>query len=191
MSPELDWGLKIAGGPVRYAIGEVVGRASKEASDRLTDRFERKRYATQDASDGGKGGIALLVGLTKGIAAGFAVVGVVLGIKKIASRGRTWQIPQEVLRKFPSSWGNGIPNRKGIGTRWADPNDSGNGVRIDQGNPKSGLPSQRVDHVIVRRNGVVIGRDGKPISGSINQDHTNAHIPLSEYKGWSSWDSPT
>ena len=93
----VDWGLKIAGGPVRYAIGEVVGRASKEASDKLTDRFERKRYATQDASDGGKGGIAVLVGLTKGIVAGLAIVGVVLGAKKLASRGGS---RDQVLKKF-------------------------------------------------------------------------------------------
>ena len=63
-------------------------------------------------------------------------------------------------------------------------------VRIDQGVPHSPSPSQQVDHVIVRRDGVVVGRDGNPISGSIKSDPVNAHIPLSDWLGWSSWDRP-
>jgi hypothetical protein len=35
-----------------------------------------------------------------------------------------------------------------------------------------------VNHVIVRSNGVVLGRDGEPIDGSIQNDPENAHIPL-------------
>jgi hypothetical protein len=45
-------------------------------------------------------------------------------------------------------------------------------------------------NVIVRVNGRVIGRDGKPIQGSISEDYENAHIPLSEYIKWERWDSP-
>ena len=92
--------------------------------------------------------------------------------------------------KLPESWGSGSPNKKGIGSRWQDPGNPGSGVRIDQGNPNSPFPSQQVDHVIVRDNGKVIGRDGKPIRGSINEDPTNAHIPLSEWLNWSSWNTP-
>ncbi|MFC0027954.1 RHS repeat-associated core domain-containing protein [Micromonospora chaiyaphumensis] len=92
--------------------------------------------------------------------------------------------------KLPASWGNGKPNKKGVGTRWQDPKNQGNGVRIDQGNPNSPSPSQQVDHVVVRSNGKVIGRDGKPITGAINEDPTNAHIPLSEWQKWSSWNHP-
>ncbi|MFJ9786164.1 RHS repeat-associated core domain-containing protein [Amycolatopsis sp. NPDC101161] len=92
--------------------------------------------------------------------------------------------------KLPEGWGEGKPNKKGVGFRWQDPKNQGNGVRIDQGNPNSPFPSQQVDHVIVRVNGKVIGRDGNPISGAIDQDPTNAHIPLSEWQNWSSWSRP-
>jgi len=47
-----------------------------------------------------------------------------------------------------------------------------------------------VDHVVVRKDGKVIGRNGKPIKGSIDEDFDNAHIPLSEYERWKSWCSP-
>ena len=99
-------------------------------------------------------------------------------------------IPPEVTDKIPPEWGEGKSNRKGDGTRWQDPNDKGSGVRVDEGNPSNSQPSQQVDHVVVRDKGVVIGRDGKPINGSIKQDPANAHIPLSEYKNWRSWNKP-
>jgi RHS repeat-associated protein len=93
--------------------------------------------------------------------------------------------------KLPSEWGDPLPTKKGIGFRWLDPeNPRGNGVRIDQGDPNSPWPSQQVPHVVVRSDGKVIGRDGKPINGSIDQDAENAHIPLSEWKTWSSWNAP-
>lgn len=92
--------------------------------------------------------------------------------------------------KLPEAWGSGKANKKGVGFRWQDPKNQGNGVRIDQGNPNSPFPSQQVDHVIVRVNGRVVGRDGKPISGAIDQDPTNAHIPFSEWRSWSSWNRP-
>ena len=44
--------------------------------------------------------------------------------------------------------------------------------------------------MVIRKNGVVIGRDGNPIRGSIKNDFDNAHIPLSEYEGWKTWYSP-
>ena len=100
-----------------------------------------------------------------------------------------WGVPKNVTDRLPSGWA-AKPNKKGVGTRYQDPNNPGNGVRIDQGNPNHSLSSQQVDHVIVRRNGQVIGRDGNPIQGSIKQNAENAHIPLSEYQKWGRWDSP-
>jgi len=100
-----------------------------------------------------------------------------------------WRIPKNVSNKFPSSWGSKL-NKKGVGTRWQDPNNPGSGVQIDKGNPNHTLSSQQVDHVIVRRKGQVIGRDGNPIQGSIRQNAEQAHIPLKEYQGWKSWHSP-
>jgi RHS repeat-associated protein len=92
--------------------------------------------------------------------------------------------------KLPGSWGSGTPNKKGVGTRWTDPDNPGNGVRVDRGDPNSSFPGQQVDHVIVRRNGNVIGRDGRPISGSIQDNAEMAHIPLGEWQTWESWYKP-
>ena len=92
--------------------------------------------------------------------------------------------------KLPDEWGKGNPNKKKPGQRWQDPDNPGNGVRIDEGDPSSPFPSQRVDHVIVRVDGKVIGRDGEPIRGSIKDDAENAHIPLDEWLAWKGWGSP-
>ncbi|MEV4731932.1 putative T7SS-secreted protein [Saccharopolyspora sp. NPDC049426] len=100
-----------------------------------------------------------------------------------------WEDPA-VQEKLPEEWGDGNATKKGVGQRWQDPNDPGSGVRIDQGNPNNSQPTQQVDHVIVRDQGKVIGRDGEPISGSVKQDPENAHIPLSEWKQWKSWNHP-
>ena len=92
---------------------------------------------------------------------------------------------------MPEEWGGGSFNKKGVGIRWMDPQKpSACGVRIDQGDPGSPHPSQRVDHVIVRSSGKVIGRDGRPITGRIADDPVNAHIPLSEYRAWRRWNQP-
>lgn len=93
---------------------------------------------------------------------------------------RIWIVSNTITDKFPDDW-TAQPNRKKIGYRWLDPeNPKGNGVRIDKGDPNSPFPSQQVDHVIVRSGGVVIGRDGNPIDGAIDEDPENSHIPLSE-----------
>ncbi|MEU4314366.1 hypothetical protein [Nocardia sp. NPDC024068] len=100
--------------------------------------------------------------------------------------------PQEAVDKVPDEWGPGQPNRKKEGERWLDPdNPQGNGVRIDKGDPASPNPSQRVDHVVVRTDGKVLGPDGQPIPpGAPIKDHPEAHIPLSEWLKWRSWNQP-
>jgi hypothetical protein len=91
--------------------------------------------------------------------------------------------------QVPDNWDVQL-TRKGIGSRWTDPNHRGNSVRVDLGDPYSPFPSQRVDHVIVQNNGRIIGRSGDPIEGSIKSNAVEAHIPLSEYMRWRSWDAP-
>jgi hypothetical protein len=90
----------------------------------------------------------------------------------------------------PSAWGEGLPNTKGVGTRWFDPAaPKANGVRIDEGIPGSSWPSQQVDHVVVRSGGRILGPDGKPIVGSL-KGNPQAHIPLSDWLNWTSWNMP-
>jgi hypothetical protein len=103
---------------------------------------------------------------------------------------RPWAPSAQATAKVPSEWGAGTVTKKGEGVRWTDPQNEGNGIRIDAGNPANSQTSQQVDHVLVRRNGQVIGRDGNPISGSIKDNFDQAHIPLSEWQKWSSWDHP-
>ena len=105
-------------------------------------------------------------------------------------KGDEWQPPDAAAGKVPSEWGPGSSTRKGVGTRWQDPTNAGNGIRIDRGNPANIQQTQQVDHVIVRYNGQVIGRSGQPIAGSIAEDATEAHIPLSEWLNWASWFHP-
>jgi hypothetical protein len=93
-----------------------------------------------------------------------------------------WQPPKLALDKIPSDWGSPVPNKDGQGVRWLDPRgDKFGGIRIDPGDPSSAFPSQRTDHVVVRSNGNVLGRDGAPISGSIKDNAESAHIPLSDW----------
>jgi hypothetical protein len=96
----------------------------------------------------------------------------------------------EVRQKLPSSWTEEAV-RKGEGFRIKDPkNPVGNIVRIDKGNPNSRWPSQRVDHVVVHSNGRILGPDGKPLPPhSTLKENPQAHIPLSEYLKWKSWNS--
>ncbi|MGK4002230.1 RHS repeat-associated core domain-containing protein [Sorangium sp. So ce1036] len=106
-----------------------------------------------------------------------------------ASKGGGWAPPAEASAKIPSSWGASKSTRKGVGVRWQDPKNQGNGVRIDRGNLNNSQSLQQVDHVVVNSNGRIIGPDGKPIAGALSE-HPNAHIPLSQWLKWKSWNSP-
>ena len=77
--------------------------------------------------------------------------------------------------------------KKKPGWRWRDPTNKGNGVRIDKGDADSSFPSQQVDHVLIRKAGQVIGKNGQPIAGSIKNSPTEAHIPLDEWLQWQTW----
>ncbi|KYC39214.1 hypothetical protein WA1_31195 [Scytonema hofmannii PCC 7110] len=104
--------------------------------------------------------------------------------------GEDWTVPEMACNKIPKYWGSGQANKKKPGWRWQDPTNQGNGVRIDEGNPNNSHLSQQVDHVVVRRNGQVIGRNGQPIAGSIKTNPTEAHIPLNEWLQWKTWYEP-
>ena len=138
-----------------------------------------------DYKQAGEQGYRAAVGIA-GIAA--AVLGVAVGSG--GGRGTIWDPGGAATGKVPSSWGSGAATKKGVGIRWTDPKNEGNGIRIDAGNPANTQVTQKVDHVIVRHNGQVIGRNGAPINGDIKTNAIDAHIPLSEWLTWSNWFSP-
>lgn len=113
--------------------------------------------------------------------------------RKIALRDRIWLqiVKARAKRKLPSAWGRGGPNNKSVGWKWSRPGSKGSDiVRIDRGNPRSKFPAQRPDHVRVNYRGRPIGRDGRPIKGSVKKNPEAAHIPYSEWITWRYWYMP-
>ena len=98
-------------------------------------------------------------------------------------------LSQAARDKVPTEWGDGGPTTKGVGQRWTDPGNQGNGIRIDRGNPNSPFLSQQEDHVVVRSGGRILDPDGKPITGTLAQNPA-AHIPLQDWLKWRSWNAP-
>ena len=99
--------------------------------------------------------------------------------------------------KIPSGWSG--PNM----TKKFKKNDSKQGfvwrapkgqdsVRIDRGDPNSQWGSQQVDHVIINSGGRVVGRGGQllPAGARIQDYPVEAHVPLSEWQTWRSWNAP-
>ncbi|UNO42984.1 pre-toxin TG domain-containing protein [Streptomyces sp. MST-110588] len=97
-------------------------------------------------------------------------------------RKDAWHKVPESLKGYESV------TRKGVGYRWND--GKGNGIRIDKGNPNNPQKYQQVDHVVINSGGKVVGRNGKQISGSIENDPREAHIPLDEWVKWKEWNKP-
>lgn len=102
-----------------------------------------------------------------------------------------------VARKIPKDWK--LPSRGKFGKdsrgrlsmRIAS-EDGRDTVRIDLGNPSSPMASQRVDHVSISSNGQKVGRTGQklPSNPKSAEEQVEIHIPLSEWKEWSTWDHP-
>ncbi len=99
--------------------------------------------------------------------------------------------------KIPSGWSG--PNM----TKKFKKNDSKQGfvwrapkgqdsVRIDRGDPNSQWGSQQVDHVIINSGGRIVGRGGQllPAGARIQDYPVEAHVPLSEWQAWRSWNAP-
>ena len=102
-----------------------------------------------------------------------------------------WIGDPDVRAKVPEAWGPGSSNKKGVGTRWVDPeNKKGNSIRIDKGDPNNPQKSQQEDHVVISHNGVQVGRDGKPLPGRLKDNYEQGHIPVDEWKTWETWWSP-
>ncbi len=113
--------------------------------------------------------------------------------RQLPARTR-WQPPSAVVDRVPREWGLGQPNKKADGWRWAGTERAASGmpidnIRIDRGVPDSQFEYQRVDHVVVQSGGAVLGRDGRPVRGSI-RNNPEVHIPLTDWMTWARWNSP-
>ncbi|GGU48488.1 pre-toxin TG domain-containing protein [Streptomyces violascens] len=97
-------------------------------------------------------------------------------------------LAREAYDKVPSKLkGFETVNNKGVGYRWND--GKGNGIRIDEGNLNNSQKYQQVDHVVINSGGKILGRDGKPIEGSI-KENPESHIPLTDWLKWKEWNKP-
>jgi hypothetical protein len=63
------------------------------------------------------------------------------------------------------------------GTRYIDPKNPGNAVRVMQGNPKSPYPNSRAPYVRWQRNGQALDRFGNVVP----KNSPSAHIPLKDF----------
>ncbi|MGA5565680.1 RHS repeat domain-containing protein [Streptomyces platensis] len=94
-----------------------------------------------------------------------------------------WSSP-EMTRKFRKN-----PAKEGFVWRAPKGRDS---VRIDKGDPNSKWATQQVDHVVINSNGRIVGRGGEllPQNSKVQDYPVEAHIPLSEWQKWRTWDAP-
>ncbi|WP_438297175.1 hypothetical protein [Streptomyces sp. HUAS TT7] len=62
-------------------------------------------------------------------------------------------------------------------------------IWIDEGNLNNSQEYQQVNHVVINSGGRAIGRDGKPIEGSIKENPAS-HIPLTDWLKWKECNKP-
>ena len=72
--------------------------------------------------------------------------------------------PEDVRDAIPDSWGEGRPTRDGTGTRWANPDKLGEGVRIMPGTQGANDPTHAGPYAVFTRNGkeVRVPLEGNP-----------------------------
>ncbi|ATW46692.1 type IV secretion protein Rhs [Streptomyces peucetius subsp. caesius ATCC 27952] len=99
--------------------------------------------------------------------------------------------------KIPSGWSGPSMTKKfkknenKQGFVWRAPKGQ-DSVRIDKGDPKSDWGTQQVDHVVINSGGRVVGRGGEllPPGAKITEYPVQAHVPLSEWLTWRTWNAP-
>jgi len=72
----------------------------------------------------------------------------------------------------PKNWTE-KPSRKGDGTKWQDPENPHNSVRVMKGQPGNTNPGQQQDYIVIRKNGQTLDRLGSP-----SEDPAAIHIPV-------------
>ncbi|MCP3755662.1 RHS repeat-associated core domain-containing protein [Streptomyces sp. TBY4] len=99
--------------------------------------------------------------------------------------------------KIPGNWSG--PNMTSkykkndnkAGFVWRAPKGQ-DSVRIDRGDLNSQWATQQVDHVVINSGGRIVGRGGEllPPNARIQDYPVEAHIPLSEWQTWRTWNAP-
>jgi RHS repeat-associated protein len=169
--------------PTGWAGGKVAGLISKTAAGKAVNAFGTKIFRIAGyVTDPIKGAI---------IRIGKYVTDAVKRAFNKFSNGDRFVPGKTRPDLIPESWGEGTRTRGGDGWRWHDPNNKGNLVRIDEGNPALRNASQQVDHVRVDCGGKVIGPDGQPLkSAKGDVDGPLSHIPYRDWKTWRQWNQP-
>lgn len=129
-------------------------------------------------------GQAEVVRTTVGAAATILPAGTAVRTGAAAYRGYRFERRLEKVRAKLDGWKE-EPNSKKTGSRFQDPNDRGNRVRVDKGDPNHDLPRQKVDHVVEQKGGKTIDENGeeiKPTPDAPKPTRTpEAHVPLDDW----------
>ncbi|MCX5409835.1 RHS repeat-associated core domain-containing protein [Streptomyces sp. NBC_00335] len=99
--------------------------------------------------------------------------------------------------KVPNNWSGPHmtskykKNDNKAGFVWRAPRGQ-DSVRIDRGDLNSQWATQQVDHVVINSGGRIVGRGGEllPPNARIQDYPVEAHIPLSEWQTWRTWNAP-
>jgi YD repeat-containing protein len=185
----LDIGLKIAGGPARYALGEAMERVGNEATSFLTERFSAVGYDQENAVSAGVGGPITLSAMVSGFGSALKLAGVFGGIRvRGAAKGAPidalegWGVrPAPGTRVIPEGIPEGWrirPTREPGGVWYYDPKNKGNAVRVMQGQPGSPHPNSQNPYVRWQQNGAALDMNGNVVP----KKTPDAHIPLDDFK---------
>lgn len=99
---------------------------------------------------------------------------------------------KDITKKLDKAHGPPKIADKGKGLRWGQKPEK-DYVRIDKGDSKAKYPTGQVDHVHVVSDGKIVSVDGSrliPQQGKKLSELPEAHIPLTDYIKWKSWDMP-
>ena len=100
----------------------------------------------------------------------------------------TWEVPDEALNKIPEGLkAHAEPAKHGDGIRW-ESQDGRVKIRIMRGKPDAEHNSQKVDYVVLKKDGFYTLTNGNQVKGKVNGIKARmleeAHIPLSEWLQW-------
>ena len=151
--------------PEGMVSGELASGHSLEHAQGISDAFA-------PASEAGFKG--MVTGLSM-LPAGKAAQGTAIAGRSLRFKSRMNKVRQRL-----KGWKE-TKNRKGTGSRFQDPANKGNRVRVDKGNPKHNLRSQRKDHVVEQRGGKTVDGKGDPIQGPKPSKTEEAHVPLKDW----------